>query len=229
MPPAEIVERLAASCRSSRSSPAYPGEVAQPLPLRRTAAGEIGVIASVTQPFCRDCTRARLSAEGKLFTCLFATPGPRPARAAARRLQRRGARRRASALIWGERTDRYSELRASQPAEAAQAPRRASRCPTSAADVIARDDITGLVLAGGRGARMGGVDKGLQAHHGMPLALHALLRLAPQVGQTMINANRNLGAYESMGVPVWPDTIPDYAGRSPVSSPASNAARRPTW
>ena len=78
--------------------------------------------------------------------------------------------------------------------------------------MIARDDITGLVLAGGRGARMGGVDKGLQAHHGMPLALHALLRLAPQVGHAMINANRNLGAYESMGVPVWPDTIPDYAG-----------------
>ena len=78
--------------------------------------------------------------------------------------------------------------------------------------MIARDDITGLVLAGGRGARMGGVDKGLQAHHGMPLAMHALLRLTPQVGQLMINANRNLGAYESMGVPVWPDTIPDYAG-----------------
>jgi molybdenum cofactor guanylyltransferase len=78
--------------------------------------------------------------------------------------------------------------------------------------VIARDDITGLVLAGGRGARMGGVDKGLQSHQGMPLALHALLRLAPQVGHAMINANRNLGAYESMGVPVWPDTIPDYAG-----------------
>ena len=78
--------------------------------------------------------------------------------------------------------------------------------------MIARDDITGLVLAGGRGARMGGVDKGLQSHQGMPLALHALLRLAPQVGHAMINANRNLGAYESMGVPVWPDTIPDYAG-----------------
>ena len=59
---------------------------------------------------------------------------------------------------------------------------------------------------------MGGVDKGLQSHQGMPLALHALLRLAPQVGHAMINANRNLGAYESMGVPVWPDTIPDYAG-----------------
>jgi molybdopterin-guanine dinucleotide biosynthesis protein A len=78
--------------------------------------------------------------------------------------------------------------------------------------VIARDEITGLILAGGRGARMGGVDKGLQNHLGTPLALHALLRLAPQVGEVMINANRNLGAYESMGVPVWPDSLADYAG-----------------
>ena len=78
--------------------------------------------------------------------------------------------------------------------------------------MISRDDITGLILAGGRGARMGGVDKGLQNHLGTPLALHALLRLGPQVGEVMINANRNLGAYESMGVPVWPDTLPDYAG-----------------
>ncbi len=78
--------------------------------------------------------------------------------------------------------------------------------------MIDRQDITGLVLAGGRGSRMGGVDKGLQAHRGMPLALHALLRLAPQVGQVMINANRNLAAYESMGAPVWPDILPDYAG-----------------
>jgi len=77
---------------------------------------------------------------------------------------------------------------------------------------IARDDITGLILAGGRGSRMGGVDKGLQNHQGMPLAMHALLRLGPQVGQLMINANRNLGAYESMGVPVWPDALPDYPG-----------------
>ena len=77
---------------------------------------------------------------------------------------------------------------------------------------IEREDITGLVLAGGRGSRMGGVDKGLQNHHGVPLAMHALLRLAPQVGSTMINANRNLAAYESMGVPVWPDALPDYAG-----------------
>src|SRR4051812_49775121 len=59
---------------------------------------------------------------------------------------------------------------------------------------------------------MGGVDKGLQNHLGTPLALHALLRLAPQVGEVMINANRNLGAYESMGVPVWPDPLPHFAG-----------------
>ena len=72
--------------------------------------------------------------------------------------------------------------------------------------------ITGLVLAGGRGSRMGGVDKGLQPHAGLPLVMHALTRLGPQVGQLMINANRNLGAYESFGVPVWPDTVPDYAG-----------------
>ncbi len=77
---------------------------------------------------------------------------------------------------------------------------------------IAREEITGVILAGGRGSRMGGVDKGLQNHKGVPLALHALLRLQPQVGELMINANRNLGAYESMGVPVWPDTQSDYPG-----------------
>ena len=78
--------------------------------------------------------------------------------------------------------------------------------------MIETKDITGLILAGGRGSRMGGVDKGLQNHHGVPLAMHALMRLSPQVGEIMINANRNLGAYESMGAPVWPDTLSDYAG-----------------
>ena len=73
-------------------------------------------------------------------------------------------------------------------------------------------DITGLILCGGRGSRMGGVDKGLQPYQGMPLAMHALMRLAPQVGEMMINANRNLAAYESMGVPVWPDLVADYPG-----------------
>jgi molybdopterin-guanine dinucleotide biosynthesis protein A len=77
---------------------------------------------------------------------------------------------------------------------------------------IPPQDITGLVLAGGRGLRMGGVDKGLQNHAGLPLALQALLRLQLQVGATMINANRNLAAYEAMGVPVWPDSLPDFPG-----------------
>jgi molybdopterin-guanine dinucleotide biosynthesis protein A len=78
--------------------------------------------------------------------------------------------------------------------------------------MIDKNDITGIVLAGGRGTRMGGVDKGLQNFRGMPLALHTMLRLAPQVGEVMINANRNLSAYESFGVPVWPDVVADYAG-----------------
>jgi molybdopterin-guanine dinucleotide biosynthesis protein A len=77
---------------------------------------------------------------------------------------------------------------------------------------ITSDDITGLILAGGRGSRMGGVDKGLQDHLGIPLALHALRRLAPQVGRLLINANRNLAAYAAMGALVWPDEIADFAG-----------------
>ena len=75
-----------------------------------------------------------------------------------------------------------------------------------------KNQITGLVLAGGRGSRMGGVDKGLQNFHGMPLALHTLMRLGPQVGELMVNANRNLSAYEAFGAPVWPDVLADYAG-----------------
>lgn len=82
--------------------------------------------------------------------------------------------------------------------------------------MISSHQITGLVLAGGRGSRMGGADKGLQNFNGTPLALHALLRLQMQegglVGDQMINANRNLAAYEAFGVPVWPDTLNDYAG-----------------
>ncbi len=73
-------------------------------------------------------------------------------------------------------------------------------------------DITGLVLAGGRGSRMGGVDKGLQNFRGLPLALHTLMRLQMQTGASMVNANRNLAAYEAFGAPVWPDVLSDYAG-----------------
>lgn len=73
-------------------------------------------------------------------------------------------------------------------------------------------DITGLVLAGGRGSRMGGVDKGLQTFRGLPLVLHTLQRLQPQVGTILVNANRNLAAYEAFSTPVWPDVLPGYAG-----------------
>ena len=77
---------------------------------------------------------------------------------------------------------------------------------------IPKQDITGLILAGGRGSRMGGVDKGLQNHLGIPMAMHALMRLGPQVEHVLINANRNLGAYDAFGVPVWPDALPDQPG-----------------
>jgi molybdopterin-guanine dinucleotide biosynthesis protein A len=78
--------------------------------------------------------------------------------------------------------------------------------------LINSQEITGLILAGGRGTRMGGVDKGLQNFNGIPMALHTMMRLQQQVGQVMINANRNLGAYESFGAAVWPDVLDDYAG-----------------
>jgi molybdopterin-guanine dinucleotide biosynthesis protein A len=80
--------------------------------------------------------------------------------------------------------------------------------------LILPNDITGLILAGGRGSRMGGVDKGLQTFNGMPLAQHALKRLqmSGSVGPILLNANRNLAAYEAFGAPVWPDGLADYAG-----------------
>lgn len=74
------------------------------------------------------------------------------------------------------------------------------------------EQITGLILAGGRGTRMGSVDKGLQQFRGAPMALHVLMRLSPQVGSLMINANQNLGPYEAFGVPVWPDIVSGFAG-----------------
>jgi molybdenum cofactor guanylyltransferase len=77
---------------------------------------------------------------------------------------------------------------------------------------IAIEDITGLVLAGGRGSRMGGIDKGMQPFQGIPLAQHALQRLAPQVGRLMINANRSIEDYRAMGVPVWSDQDSDFSG-----------------
>lgn len=87
---------------------------------------------------------------------------------------------------------------------------------------IARQDITGLILAGGQGSRMGGLDKGLQLLKGEPLALHAMRRLAPQVTRLLISANRNLKDYRSLGagladslgidVEIITDQFPGHAG-----------------
>lgn len=77
---------------------------------------------------------------------------------------------------------------------------------------ISPQHVTGLVLAGGRATRMGGVDKGMQLFDGIPLALHALRRLQPQVAGVAVNANRNLPAYEAFDAPVWPDGLADYPG-----------------
>ena len=77
------------------------------------------------------------------------------------------------------------------------------------------DPITALILAGGRGSRMGGIDKGLQNFRGLPLALQTLMRLQLQSlppQEVLINANRNLAAYESLGAAVWPDTLDGFAG-----------------
>lgn len=109
VPAAEIVERIGARWPLEVVDPGYRGEVAVRYRYA-DGAGEIGVIASVTQPFCGDCTRARLSADGSIYTCLFATFGHD-----LRGLLRSGVSDQglADALrgIWSGRTDRYSELR----------------------------------------------------------------------------------------------------------------------
>ncbi|RAS38212.1 molybdenum cofactor guanylyltransferase MobA [Paraburkholderia bryophila] len=79
-----------------------------------------------------------------------------------------------------------------------------------------REHLTGLVLAGGRGMRMGGVDKGLQTLHGEPLAAHVLKRLAPQCGALLISANRHAETYATLGAPfsatIVADTLPGFPG-----------------
>ncbi|MCF8154943.1 MAG: molybdenum cofactor guanylyltransferase MobA [Rhodoferax sp.] len=73
-------------------------------------------------------------------------------------------------------------------------------------------EITGLILAGGRGSRMGSVDKGLAPFGSQPMVLHVIQRLLPQVQHLLINANQNLDTYAAFGAPVWPDAMPDFAG-----------------
>jgi molybdopterin-guanine dinucleotide biosynthesis protein A len=80
--------------------------------------------------------------------------------------------------------------------------------PTS----IDKQQITGLILAGGKGTRMGSVDKGLQMFRSKPMVEYVLQRLQPQVGKLIINANRHLDMYEVFGVPVCPDEISGFAG-----------------
>jgi molybdopterin-guanine dinucleotide biosynthesis protein A len=77
---------------------------------------------------------------------------------------------------------------------------------------IARADVTGIVLAGGQGRRMGGVDKGLVLLDGRPMAAHVIERLAPQVGPILVNANQNADRYAALGHPVVPDAVGGYAG-----------------
>ena len=78
--------------------------------------------------------------------------------------------------------------------------------------MITQQEITGLILAGGRGMRMGGVDKGLQTLQGKPMILHVIQRLQPQVDRIMINANQNLDRYREFNFPVCADEKNDYAG-----------------
>jgi molybdopterin-guanine dinucleotide biosynthesis protein A len=73
-------------------------------------------------------------------------------------------------------------------------------------------EVTGVVLAGGQGSRMGGVDKGLQPFRGQPMVAHVLERLAPQVDEILVNANRNPDAYARFGHRVIADEIPGFAG-----------------
>jgi molybdopterin-guanine dinucleotide biosynthesis protein A len=77
---------------------------------------------------------------------------------------------------------------------------------------IDKQQITGLILAGGKGTRMGSVDKGLQMFRGKPMVEHVLQRLQPQVSKLIINANRHLDVYEALGAPVIPDEISGFAG-----------------
>jgi len=115
VPAAEIVERIGAELPLEPVEAAYRGEVARRYRYR-DGSGEIGVIASVTQPFCGDCTRARISAEGRLYTCLFATRGHD-----LRALLRSGAQdaelEAQIGRLWAARADRYSEIRSERTTE----------------------------------------------------------------------------------------------------------------
>jgi len=114
VPAREVVQVIDRELPLEPVEPNYRGEVARRYRYR-DGSGEIGLIASVTQPFCGDCTRARLSADGRLYTCLFAVKG-----FDLRALLRSGATDEelsaAVGAVWGSRADRYSEIRSSKTA-----------------------------------------------------------------------------------------------------------------
>ncbi len=112
VPASEIVECIDRALPLEPLRANYPGEVARRWRYR-DGGGEIGVISSVTQPFCGGCTRARLSPEGKLFTCLFASAG-HDLRAPLRAGDSDEELRQQLTRLWGTRDDRYSELRSAQ-------------------------------------------------------------------------------------------------------------------
>jgi cyclic pyranopterin phosphate synthase len=113
VPAAEIKQRIDAIWPLRALGPGYPGEVASRFAYV-DGGGEIGLIASVTEPFCGGCTRARLSADGRLHTCLFGAAG-HDLRALLRDGAGDGEIAARVRAIWTARADRYSELRASRP------------------------------------------------------------------------------------------------------------------
>ena len=110
----EIIRMIDAEMPLEPIDPNYPGEVAERWRYR-DGSGEIGVISSVTQAFCRSCTRARISTEGMLYTCLFATSGY-DFRALLRGGKPDAEIRAAIAAVWSARDDRYSEIRSAETA-----------------------------------------------------------------------------------------------------------------
>ncbi|MDH3369563.1 MAG: GTP 3',8-cyclase MoaA, partial [Gemmatimonadota bacterium] len=112
VPAADIVAMINAEMPLEPVDPNYPGEVARRYRFK-DGSGEVGVIASVTQPFCGDCTRARISADGALYTCLFATKGV-DLRALLRSSATDGEIVDTLTGIWAARSDRYSEIRSSE-------------------------------------------------------------------------------------------------------------------
>jgi cyclic pyranopterin phosphate synthase len=106
---AEIIDKIGSFYPLEAIDPNYVGEVAQRWRYR-DGSGEIGVISSVSQPFCGDCSRARLSTEGRLYTCLFATAG-HDLRALLRNGHSDPEIASAIGLVWQQRSDRYSEIR----------------------------------------------------------------------------------------------------------------------